>query len=185
MQQFQKLWTTRLTVFLFLQMVSEHLWNKHVSFSPASSFPSLLSPSMTLLHKGLGTDEIKMLMLTKEMKLRGNVNNSKNLIPGKWKLHIPRWQSFSLVVTTEPQVGSEFSGKWNKKKDTNGCLILIIKEKEVRVVFQEKPNYPILWCFKSYGNTRHLKFSFILHKKLGIILNDFQVKKIGHKHKTV
>lgn len=127
-------------------MLSEHLWNKHVSFSPAS-FPSLLSPSMTLLHKGLGTDEIKMLMLTKEMKLRGNVNNSKNLISGKWKLHVPRWQSFSLVVTTEPQVGSEFSGKWNKKEDMNGCLIVIIKKKEVRAVFQEKPNYPILWFF--------------------------------------
>ena len=146
MQQFQKLWTTRLTIFLILQILSEQLWNKHVSFSPASSFPSLLSPSVTLLHKGLGTDEIKMLMLTKEMKLRGNVNNSKNLIPGKWKLHVPRWQSFSLVVTTEPQVGSEFSGKWNKKEDTNGCLILIIKRK-LELFFKRSqitPSYDVL-----------------------------------------
>ena len=45
--------------------------------SPPSFLCSLLSASMTLLHKGLETDEIKMLMLKKEMKWRENVNNSK------------------------------------------------------------------------------------------------------------
>lgn len=38
--------------------------------------------------------------------------------------------------------GVWISGKWSKKEDTNGCLILIIKAKEVRAVFQEKSNHP-------------------------------------------
>lgn len=67
-------------------------------------------------------------------------------------------------------------------EDMNAYIILVIKKKEVEQFLRGSKVFLAVIFFVSYGNTKHLNFSFNPHDMASITANSSQVEDTEHKH---